>query len=166
MPYWIDAGVLIQAHRGYLTRSILPQFWEYLDEHLDGGQLRMPRLAYKEITEGGYDDELVAWCKPRKRRGLCVNETKAVQERYGQLCAYVQEEFGNKPQQARKWFGDADGWVIAYAMATGGAVVTEEHARSSAKSQIKIPRLCRAFDVECINTATLLRERLRADFSR
>ena len=91
MTYWIDNGVLIQAHRGSLTYSILPQFWnQYLHDHLVAGNICMPRLAYEEITERGYDDWLVAWCKARKTLGLCRTETKAVQECYGTLSIHVQ----------------------------------------------------------------------------
>lgn len=166
MAYWIDAGVLIQAHRGALNINILPQFWQFLHGHVEVGTIRMPRIAYEEVVDGGYDDEVVTWCKARKKLGLCCNEGKVVQERYGLLAEHVQEKHSRKPQQIRDWFDDADGWVIAHAFAEeGGVVVTEEFERASNKSKIKIPALCKVFDIECINTATLLR-RLKADFSK
>ena len=168
MTYWIDAGVLLQAYKGALTYTILPQFWnEYLHDHLVAGNIAMPRTAYQEITDRGYDDWLVAWCKGRKKTGLCRPESKAVQERYGILSAYVEETFKSRPQQIRAWFDDADGWVIASAMASpGDVVVAEESGKTSRGNAIKIPRLCKAFDVECMTTATLMREKLRADFSK
>lgn len=170
MIYWIDTGVLIQAHRGALTQSILPQFWHFLHDQLVAEIISMPRLAYEEITERGYDDELVAWCKSRKKLGLCRTETKTVQARYGQLSAHVQDKWKSSPQQVRDWFADADGWVVASAMAMDkdkhAVVVTEEHEKSSNKNKIKIPALCRKFDIDCINTATLLRDRLKPDFSK
>ena len=168
MTYWIDAGVLLQAHKGSLAYTILPQFWnKYLHDHLIAGNIAMPRMAYEEITERGYDDWLVAWCKTRKKDGLCRPEPKGVQERYGLLSAYVQDEFKTKPQQVRAWFDDADGWVIAYAMLTpGDVVVAEEGAKTSRRNAIKIPKLCKQFDVEQITLATLMRDRLKADLSK
>lgn len=168
MAYWIDAGVLIQAHRGSLNQKIVPQFWQFLHEHVEAGTICMPRIAYEEVVDGGYDDEVVTWCKARKKLGLCCNETQAVQERYGILAAHVQEKHSKKPQQVRDWFDDADGWVIAHAFAEddgAGIVVTEEYERATNKSKIKIPGLCKVFDIECINTAKLLRV-LNADFSK
>lgn len=54
----------------------------------------------------------------------------------------------------------------AYAMLTpGDVVVAEEGAKTSRRNAIKIPKLCKAFDVECINLATLMRDKLKADFS-
>jgi uncharacterized protein DUF4411 len=81
-PYWIDAGVLIQAERGPYNRQIVPQFWAFLHEQLRAGNIQMPRLAYQEVTQGGYEDELAAWCRSRKKMGLCRNETDDVQTQY------------------------------------------------------------------------------------
>jgi len=168
VAYWIDAGVLIQAHRGALNINIVPQFWQFLHGHVQAGTIKMPRMAYEEVVDGGYDDEVVTWCKARKKLGLCCNEGEEVQDRYGKLAAHVQEKYSRKPQQVRDWFADADGWVIAHAFAEeggGGIVVTEEYEKTSFKSKIKIPTLCKVFDVECINTVLLLRQ-LKADFSK
>ena len=73
MIYWIDAGVLIQAARGTYRFKMIPQFWQFVHTQSVAGTIRMPRLAYEEITDGGYDDQLVAWCKSRKQIGLCRN---------------------------------------------------------------------------------------------
>lgn len=158
--------MLIQAHRGSLNINIVPQFWQFLHEHVETGTIKMPRIAYEEVVDGGYDDEVVTWCKARKKLGLCCNEGEVVQERYGRLAAHVQEKYSRKPQQVREWFDDADGWVIAHAFAEDdGIVVTEEYEKGNYKSKIKIPGLCKVFDIACINTALLLR-RLKADFSK
>jgi hypothetical protein len=123
----------------------------------------MPRLAYEEIANGGYDDDLTAWCKPRKSKGLCCNETKAVQQRYAQIAAHVHEKYTEKPQQVREFLAGADGWVIAYALATEGVVVTMENERSY-RSKIKLPTVARVFDVPVRDTYKMLDE-LGADFS-
>jgi len=46
MPvYWIDAGVLITAKNGVLDFELSPKFWIFIDQHVESGQVRMPRLA-------------------------------------------------------------------------------------------------------------------------
>ncbi|MEP7013105.1 MAG: DUF4411 family protein [Acidobacteriota bacterium] len=156
MPnYWIDAGVLIHASRGVLRLDMVPQFWMFIEEHLATSRIQMPRLAYDEITKVGFKDELAAWCKARKTTGLCKNESREVQEIYGAIAAYSQENY--KPQQARLFLSGADGWLIAHGIADGGIVVTQENEKSN-KSKIKIPTIARAFDIRCIDTATMLAE--------
>jgi hypothetical protein len=161
--YWIDTGVLVQAHRGPYKRSRFPQFWGFLDEQMAAGRIKMPRLAFEEIFKGGHEDALTSWCKPRKGNGLCQNETRAVQERYGQITEHVYDKYKAKPQQVREFLSGADGWVIAYALATSGVVVTMENERSY-RSKIKLPTVARVFDVRCRTTYEML-EDLGADFS-
>ena len=124
----------------------------------------MPRLAYEEILKGGYDDQLMVWGKARKKMGLCCNETKEVQERYGLIIAHVQQKYATKHQQVREFLSGADGWIIAYALATDGVVVSQEN-RHTNKSKIKVPTVANVFDVPCRNTPQVLDE-LNADFSK
>ena len=96
--------------------------------------------------------------------GLCCNETKDVQERYGLISAHVRQRYAAKHQQVREFLAGADGWIIAYALATDGAVVSQENKHTN-KSKIKLPTVANVFDVPCRNTPRML-EALNADFSK
>lgn len=160
--YWIDAGVLIEAQRRAYPMAMLPQFWQFLHMQLEAGTVRMPRIAFEEITDAGRGDELAQWCKARKKLGLCMPETKAVQARYGQIATHVQAK--HPAQHARDFLNGADGWVIAYAFATQGIVVTQENERSY-RSKVKIPTVAKFFTVPHCDTYKMLAA-LRADFSK
>lgn len=49
----------------------------------------------------------------------------------------------------------ADAWVIAHAMAEGATVVTKE---GFAPRRVKIPDVCNALGVRCVDDFTFLRE--------
>lgn len=51
----------------------------------------------------------------------------------------------------------ADGWLIAYALAKGCAIVTHEQFDPNIRRRIKIPNACRAFDVPYIDTFQMMR---------
>lgn len=158
MPiYWIDAGVLIQAERGPYGMEMVPQFWQFIHEQLEKETIQMCRRAFQECTEGGYEDELAAWCRSRKKMGLCRNETQAVQAEYGTIVSLIHHLYPGKPHQVAEFLRGADGWVIACALATDGVVVTMETERSH-KSKIKIPTVAKRFDVRCVDTYQMLRE--------
>ena len=55
--------------------------------------------------------------------------------------------------------GRADPWVIAHAMATGGAVVTHEQKNPAISNKVKIPNVCGHFGVRYIDVYLMLRER-------
>lgn len=167
MAYWIDSGVLITAARGPYRFKMIPQFWQYMHTQFESGVLQMTRIAYEEITEEGYDDDLEHWCKSRKKYGLCKNETKSVQERYATIANYLETDpkYQRKPELVRDFLSGADGWTIAHAMSSNpsGIVVTEEIERAP-KGKIKIPNVARVFDVKCLSLSQML-ERLDADLS-
>ena len=160
-PHWIDAGVLIQSERKLFRREIIPQFWTFLDAQIAAGLVKMPRIAYEEITDGGYKDDLAQWCRPRKA-GLCVNPSKAVQKRYGEIAAHLQGK-NHEPRHVAEFLRGADGWVIAHALAEDGVVVTQENERPG-KSKIKVPTVAKALGVKWCDVHEMLRV-FKADLS-
>ena len=156
--YWLDADVYIQAKNGPYKFARVPKFWSFISEQLEKETIKSPQVVYGEIAEG--KDDLANWFKPRRRKGLCVPASEKVQEYYGQIAAYVAQHY--KPHQAAEFLKGGDGWVIAHALESGGVVVTQESARSR-KNKVKIPTICKAFGVRCINTYTMLDE-LKARF--
>ena len=52
----------------------------------------------------------------------------------------------------------ADGWVIAYAAVNGLVVVTHEQFAPEAKRKVPMPNVCVEFDVEYVDTFSMLRE--------
>ncbi|HEY1307711.1 MAG TPA: DUF4411 family protein [Vicinamibacterales bacterium] len=138
--YWIDSGVLISAKNGLYSPDLVPKFWSFLEEQLKSGAIRMPKMAYDEITDG--NDDLAKWCKARKNVGFfCVRADRQAQERFSEVANHVCAS--HKPHAAADFLKGADGWVIAHALATGGYVVTEE-LRNSYRSKVKIPIVCKA----------------------
>ncbi len=124
MPiYWIDSGVLITAKNRTYGFQLVPKFWVFMQNQLEAGTIRMPRMAFEEIADG--NDDLAKWCKLRKGIGsFCVRADKQVQKRYASIAEYVYGKY--KYHQAAEFLKGADGWVIAHALETHGFVVTDE----------------------------------------
>jgi hypothetical protein len=154
--YWLDADVFIQAKNGPYKR--VPKFWSFLSHQLELGNLRSPKVVYDEVSRG--DDELASWFVARKEKGLCMNASAAVQSCYGQIGDHV---WGGKyrPHQSRDFLRGGDGWVIAHAMDCKGIVVTQESLRKL-RGKIKVPTICKIFEVQCMNTYEML-DKLKAE---
>jgi hypothetical protein len=160
MPvYWIDAGVLIMASKRYYSFELVPRFWIWLHGHVEGGTIRMPKMAFEEVIDG--TDDLAKWCKERKGLGFfCVKADKAVQRQYRMIANYVSGKY--KPHQVAEFLKGADGWIIAHALETQGFVVTEETTAHN-KSKVKIPTVSKALDAPWKNTFDMCKE-LKAKF--
>lgn len=59
--YLIDANVLIRAHGDFYPIDRVPQFWDWLIEQGQRGNVKIPPEIYDEITAG--DDALAKWAK-------------------------------------------------------------------------------------------------------
>jgi hypothetical protein len=159
--YWIDTGVLIQSRHRYHPRERVPKFWSWIDEELDAGRLRMPKVVYGEVIKG--KDWLVQWTKDRQNRGLCVAPDRAVHQQYTRVADHVELNYRDGHQKDRSLHG-ADLWVIAHALASQDAVVvSEEDKAKPGDNRVKVPNVCRELNVKCYDTFKMLDE-LRAAF--
>jgi hypothetical protein len=149
--FWVDASVLIQAERKYYPFKRVPQFWAFIDQQLQSGNIRMPRLAYEEVASFG--DDLSDWCKARKAKGLCVRASKDVQQRC--LAKVIDYVYSNHPpHQAAEFLKGADSWLIAHALCEGGTVVTEE--TRGVKMKVKIPTVTKTLGGAWCDTSDML----------
>ena len=121
-----------------------------------------PRLVYQEIVNNEDPrDELANWIKTRRQSGLFVDPNTDVQKAMKTVADHA---IGNYEQQhAGHFLSGADPWLIAHAIQSKGVVVTHESARRPQAKAARIPDVCHAFKVPCIDTYEML-DRLGADF--
>ena len=153
--YLPDTNVLVAAYRHYYAPDICPGFWAALSHHIGSGRLLIIDRVFVEIASPA---ELVEWVEQAIGYSPEISGTQPVADAYRQLIDWVQDN----PQYttaARDDFARvADGWLAAYAMAHGAVVVTNEVSAPQSQSTIKLPDLCRQFDIPCIDTYEMLRD--------
>lgn len=129
MPdFWMDADSFIVPHRGPYRFQALPQFWVFLEQKAREGIIGSPVVVLeKELSADEEDpqDVLAQWAKPLKGV-LFLDASEAVQASYAEVVQYVQGNSTYKPYWVSKFLDGADPWVIAYAKALGGRIVTFE----------------------------------------
>jgi hypothetical protein len=160
-PYWIDAGVLIQCDAGPYNHAMVQKFWAFIDGELKKGTIRMPRRAWREVTDG--NDWVAKWCRDRRDKGLCIPPSKIVQAKNTLVANYVQTEHkisGHRKarqHQIAMFLKGADPWLIAHALVTG-TVVTHEDREKPQEWKIKIPNVAKEMGARWRDTYTMLHE--------
>jgi len=149
--FWLDANVFIQAMHGPFGFDSVPQFWTFLAKHINDGNIKSPKMVCDEILK--QKDDLARWVKPR--RELSITANPQVHANFRQIASHVHTKY--KPQKAAKFLSDGDPWVIAHAMEDNGITVTHETPKGD-EWKIKIPVICKVFDVRCINTWEMNKE--------
>jgi hypothetical protein len=148
VKYSLDASSIIAAWTTRYPIDVMPTFWENLDSLIDNGDLRATEEVYEEIKRK--DDGLFRWIRPRSALIVPVDEPvqEAVREILGSHRYLV--------EMARNRSG-ADPFVIGLARVHGVTVMTEERMRPNPVRKPKIPDVCGAYRIPCINLLGLIR---------
>jgi len=157
MPeFWMDSNSLITPHRGPYRFEVVPQYWDFLKEKAEEGVIGSPELVLdKELTSSN-PDVLEQWAKPL-RGILFLPADSATQLRYSDVAQYVQTNPRFKQYWIAPFLAGADSWLVAYASALGGRIVTFEKPEPLAKKP-KVPDIAQHFGVDCVNLWDMLAE--------
>ena len=137
-----------------------PAYWDMIDKHIEDGSVLILDQVYQELTKG--DSDVSEWIKERKDSGLVQKfHDEATQEEYKKIVDHVARG-DYKPEVIAEFLTGADPWIIAACKAHDMVLVTKE-TYSTSKKKVKIPNICREFDVEYINDFEMIR-RLEAKF--
>jgi hypothetical protein len=158
--YWLDSSLFITAEKTMFAFDINASFWGWMSDALDKGTVGAPKKVYEEVVENvRKEDELVRWVKARRKCGLCIEPDANVLAALKKVTAYVFEDGGRyKPAFAIHFVKGADPWIIAYAMAHKGVVVSQETDGQPTANRVRIPDVCEHFGVECIKVWDMLRK--------
>jgi hypothetical protein len=161
--YLLDASVLIQAHRRYYGLDLCPGFWDcVLWQHKQGVMRSIDRVK-KEIDAG--KDVLAQWVKDECPAGFFESTgIRAVGDQYGEIIAWAHAQKRYRPEALSAFATAADGWLVAHARENGFFVVTQEGSAPESRTEVKVPDVCEAFKVPCIDTFEML-EKLNVRFT-
>ena len=109
----------------------------------------------REVEEG--KDELWQWVKGQCPATFFESTTdRTVGDRYGKIISWAGTQNRYRPEALAEFATVADGWLVAYAGEHGLTVVTQEVAAPESTKEVKIPDVCEAFKVPCIDTFEML----------
>ena|SRR5450759_3950256 len=151
---------MLQAANTYYHFRHVAGFWEWLSIKVQEGTVRTASLVADEID---FPQELVDWVEEQAAAGFYVDVSRGdIQSKLSEIAAWVVEQpFG--AQHIAKFLNGADPWITAAAAVDGATVVTQEQPVPYNSKKIKIPNVCRAFGVRCVDTFQM-NDELKASF--
>jgi len=162
--YLLDSDVFIAAKNSYYRFEICPGFWEaLLLAHQQGKVMSIDKVE-KELLH--QNDDLSKWIKGKERElEAFFLDSKAALSAYNDIFIWIDDPSIKFTKEARNTFQEgADGWLIAYSLASSEnhvkefVVVTNERSEPTARRVVKIPDVCDKFGVKCIDTFAMLRK--------
>ena len=160
--YVLDANVFIEAARRYYAFDLRSRFWDILLDRADNGVIESIDLVKKELEKGkgkdGEEDELAVWANGDFSHAFCSTDEEEIIKSYGKLMTWAQTQ-PQYTEAAKAQFANVpDGWLVAYALAKGRVVVTQEVLKPDIKTRVPIPNVCEPFHIRYIDTFAMLRE--------
>lgn len=160
MLYLLDANVLITAHTLYYPIDGVPEFWDWLVDRGNLGQLKIPLENYEEVKDGSTDeeaDQLYAWVRSDAVRAAILFEEESDQALVARVVneGYAPDLTDSEIEQMGR-----DPFLIAYALASPAdrCVVTTEVSKPNKTRQNRhIPDVCSTMGVQCCNTFAMTR---------
>ncbi len=154
--YVLDANILINAYWDYYPMDVFPGFWDFLSNNIAVGRILIIDRVRAEIKS---PPQLVQWID-QVANGVFIPTIAqpAIADIYGRMADWVQGNLQYLPAARDRFSRDADGWLVAYASASGSVVVTGEVFDPNVRIRVPIPNLCDEFDVECKNALEMLRD--------
>lgn len=144
--YSVDSSALIHAWAEAYPIDIFGPLWDFFSERATAGVLVASREVLLEIEVK--DDGLSKWAKGVD---MFREIDDPVQDKVAELMAKYPKLVDERTSKSA-----GDPWVIGLASAHGLCVVTQEKGGTLTKP--KIPSVCSAERIRCINTLTLIRE--------
>lgn len=155
----VDSNFFIQAHRSIYPIDVVQSFWTKIKElSLSETIVSIDKVKKEIFDNSSHQDELKVWCMDNLPANFFIN-TDSVLSNYIQIVNWVNTtHYTDRAKQEFLVADLADPWLIAFAMSEGWTIVTYEKSEPSRRNRIKIPEVCRQFNVRYINTIEMLRE--------
>ena len=157
--FLLDSSFFIEASRRYYAFDIAPSFWQKLKNCAQKGCIFTIDRVMNELKKG--NDMLKDWAMKEFSGFVADTKDSKVISAYSDIIEWVYSKGNAYRDQAKNKFAfGADGWIIAHALINGCYVVTQEVFKPDSKKHVSIPNVCEEFDVQYLNTFTLLRKLL------
>lgn len=153
----LDANAFIESKNRFYAFDICPGFWDFVIDDFENGNAMSVSHVRDELLAGG--DDLSAWVKGKIDKVHfydCAGDSAIVAEQR-RVAKYVMGAY-TKPNVVSNFLspGVADPWIVAYALAYGGIVVTQERSWTTTK-KVSIIDVCDHFGIHHVNVFEFLR---------
>ena len=153
MTYVLDTNVFITAQNCHYPFDVCPAFWDWLVVERKNNNV----ISIHAVKDELRDDDIKRWVKANPSF-FDVNDDTYLKD----IASWVNAEERFDDAHIAHFLKKADPRLISYAKVKGGVVVTHERPEPNSK-KVKIPDVCKIFEVRCVSPFQMLAD-LKARF--
>ena len=153
MKYLLDSDTLITSKNGPYRFDNAPGFWEFLEQENILDVVGTVDAVRHELI--GEKNQLADWVKSQGSR-FVLSPDASVTASLAAIAKWINDNQQFSAAAKADFLSSADFVLIGHAHAKGCKVVTFEKDEPGAIHRIKIPTVCKAFGVDCMNLYQML----------
>ena len=155
MIYFLDANVLIDAHRDYYSLSRIPEFWDWLEYQGSVEKVKIPIEVHEEIKGKG---ELAQWARQESVKSRLLFSEEVDRQLVSDVVerGYAPDLTDDEVEKIGR-----DPFLVAYAMVdpSGRTVVSTEVSKpKKQRANRHLPDVCKTLRINCIDTFGLVQD--------
>lgn len=160
MSHIFDTNTFSEAHKLYYPLDVVVSYWRWVEEAAREGHIASIERVRDELTAGDPNGErypLARWALDMPSAfWLPLGSTGTTHLR--EIAGWAnQPERIYSTQAVSGFMGSTDLFLVAQCIEVGATLVTREVSDPACKRRVKIPDVCLAFGVECIDPFTAYR---------
>lgn len=149
---------MITAHRRYHSFDICLGFWNDLLKYHEREKIFSINHVRQELLRGDDKDDLVRWVSNKLPPSFFLEENPTdVILIFKRIVEWAQSHSTYSDQARAEFANSADAWLVAFAHVRDAIVVKNERFAPLSKNVVKIPDACREFNVQHVDTFSMLR---------
>lgn len=156
--YILDTNFFVTAHRQHYPLDIVPSFWKKVSELSAIGHICSIDKVLNELNRG--NDTLIEWVECNLPQHFFLDSTQFIVQ-YSTVAQWAQNRSLHYHTAAINKFleaDEADAWLVAAAITTGGCILTHEKSNPAMKNRIAIPEPCDHFGLKYCDTMGMFRK--------
>ncbi len=154
--YVLDTSALIGAFMMYYRPALCPGFGAVLHKlHVQRRIFSIGRVKEELLPK---QDAASEWALGMPSSFFARADWGKLDSEYLEMSDILRNQGQHTEQAIRAFTRRADGWLVAYAMATGAVLITHEGLSKHKKGNIRIPVACKLVDVQHSNLFNMLED--------
>lgn len=154
MKYLIDANIFIEGYKSFYPIDVHVSYWNKLADLINLGSF----VSIDKVKSEIQDEPIRQWLDDNISSTFFESSATAIVEYQNVILWANAQSYTSNAKSEFAANTVADAFLIAKAKMENYTLVTYERSEPLKKSKVKIPDVCMAMNVRCIDINTALRE--------
>jgi len=150
----LDTNIFIAIEKAFRAGKVSPGFWNVFCAHAHAGRM----CSIDKVKHEWIACNVAAVQRAKSAFPFASTKNAQVNACYNAITAWANSQPQYTPAARKALVKNADGWLVAHAIACNATVATGEKSRPHRQVNIHIPDICKKFGVHYVNLHKMMQQ--------